>query len=432
MLLDETLAMVTLQNLPEALSSFLSQHELIRPEDFVGENQTDVQSATTKVIQIVVDALTQLAGQVSGPDIIWSSASGVSTSNDFNAIGQAQTAIAPPKGIGLVKSVLDDRYYGTVNKVVVATSLKPNSVSHLMDIVTAAALEILSTLATERHWNAEQLGDWLSPRLFAAPTTVQQPFAVAANSPASAPVIASPVAVPTHWFGKPTNVLLTVVSIVAVAEFGYILNMWPNSATQGESARVTTSASLPDANPNASQYTAIPVANLSAARTPVGASRSKPTVPVVLKLKDGLRQVTGANSTESKLYQFLIDPSKEVDSVDPTKDWIGFDRIYFESNKDVLTNESLWQLSNVASILKRFPKAKVKIGGYTDSSGNPLRNLKLSKERAQAAMTSLISLGVPADHLTAVGYGALDNIASNDTEEGRALNRRVSLQVIEK
>jgi OOP family OmpA-OmpF porin len=43
-----------------------------------------------------------------------------------------------------------------------------------------------------------------------------------------------------------------------------------------------------------------------------------------------------------------------------------------------------------------------------------------------------VSLGVPADRLAAVGYGVLDNIASNDTEEGRALNRRVSLQVTQK
>jgi OOP family OmpA-OmpF porin len=155
-------------------------------------------------------------------------------------------------------------------------------------------------------------------------------------------------------------------------------------------------------------------------------------VPVVLKLKDGVRQIIGANSTESKLYQFLIDPAKEIDEVDPTKGWIGFDRIYFDTNKATLTNESLWQLSNVASILKRFPAAKIKIGGYTDASGNAFNNLKLSTERAKAAKDALVSLGVPADRLTAAGYGVVDNIASNDTEEGRALNRRVSLQVTQK
>jgi len=246
-----------------------------------------------------------------------------------------------------------------------------------------------------------------------APVAVPQPR----------PAVVPSSAAPASWFSKPANVLLVVVSIVAAAEFGYILNTRPAGAPEP----VAAAASAPAAGPGAatSQYTAIPVTNLSAARP-------KAAVPVVLKLKNGLRQVIGANSTESKLYQFLIDPSKEVDPNDPTKDWIGFDRIYFDTNKATLTNESLWQLSNVASILKRFPSAKIKIGGYTDNSGKPLTNLLLSKHRAEAAKEALVSLGVPADHLAAVGYGVIDNIASNDTEEGRALNRRVSLQVTEK
>lgn len=121
-----------------------------------------------------------------------------------------------------------------------------------------------------------------------------------------------------------------------------------------------------------------------------------------------------------------------VDSVNRTKGWIGFDRIYFKPNKAVLTNESLWQLSNVASILKRFPAAKIRVGGFIDNSGNAYNNLKLSEERAKTPAASLVSLGVPADHLTAKGYDSGIPIASNDTEEGRSLNRRLSLRATQK
>nr|WP_281421329.1 OmpA family protein [Hymenobacter profundi] len=121
-----------------------------------------------------------------------------------------------------------------------------------------------------------------------------------------------------------------------------------------------------------------------------------------------------------------------VDTLNPLKGWIGFDRIYFESSKATLTNESMWQLSNVASILKTFPKAEVRIGGYTDSSGDPLLNLRLSRDRAQAARATLISMGVDPNNVEAIGYGSLDNIASNDTPDGRSLNRRVSIRVLER
>jgi OOP family OmpA-OmpF porin len=183
--------------------------------------------------------------------------------------------------------------------------------------------------------------------------------------------------------------------------------------------------------PAGGQYKALPVVSRKRDGADV-TRRSEAAIPVVLNLRYGLRQVIGAASTESKLYQFLIDPTKEVDLVDPTKGWIGFNRIYFESSKATLTNESLWQLSNIASILKRFPEARIKIGDYTDSSENPLHNLRLSRERAAATKDALASMGVPAARLMAVGFGALDNIAANDTEVERSVNSRVSMQVTHK
>lgn len=419
--------MVTLQNMPDELKSFISGHGLLQSPALVGEHQADIQIALTRVSEIVLSGLAELAGQKSGREVVWNSAREANEA-DANA-SQAAATVAPPRGAGLIKSVLDDRYHGTVNAIVQANGLKSSSVSHLIDVVAGAALEIMGGLVAERNWDAQQLGDWLRPRQFAAPVPVVAPLppAPAATAPA-----ATEVAETTSWFAKPANLLLVAVSVIAAGEFGYIMNTWSGTAPGANPTAASAPAvAMPNPAADKGQYAAIPVANLPAVKA-ADATRGKSAVPVVLKLKNGVRQIIGANSTESKLYQFLIDPSKEVDVVDPTKDWIGFDRIYFETSKATLTNESLWQLSNVASILKRFPTAKIKIGGYTDSSGNPLRNLQLSKERAQAALASLVSLGVPAERLTAAGYGALDNIAPNDTEEGRTLNRRVSMQVTQK
>jgi len=392
--------MVTLQEMPEAVTSFLTKHQLINAAAYADEQPAGVQRALGPVVALVLRGFAELAGQAEGRDTVWNAAREAATASP----GSATT------GTGLMKTVLDDRYHGTVSTVAKEAGVSTPTVSSLLDAATTAALSIMGGLVAEQHWTAQQLGDWLRPRQYAP---------VAAPLPA---VAAAPVAsASASWFAAPANVLLLVVSVIAAAEFGYILSTRssaPPETVAAASAPATTA-------PAASQYTAIPVANISA-------PRAKVAVPVVLKLKDGVRQIIGANSTESKLYQFLIDPAKEIDEVDPTKGWIGFDRIYFDTNKATLTNESLWQLSNVASILKRFPAAKIKIGGYTDASGNAFSNLKLSTARAKAAKDALVSLGVPADRLTAAGYGIVDNIASNDTEEGRALNRRVSLQVTQK
>ena len=90
------------------------------------------------------------------------------------------------------------------------------------------------------------------------------------------------------------------------------------------------------------------------------------------------------------------------------------------------------QLKNIVEILKCYPKAKFKIGGYTDNTGNPEANMKLSQERANTVVSSLVGLGIEAGRLEAEGYGDQHPVASNDTEEGRAQNRRIALRVMEK
>ncbi len=409
--------MVTLQNMPEEIKKNIFEHGLVRSESFADEHQVGIQLALTRTADLVMNSFAELAEQPSGREVLWNAARETEHAEAPRSNG---TAVAPQRGAGLVKSVLDDRYHGTLHTIATAAGVQTSSVAQLINVVTAAALDIMGGLVAENRWNAWDLGQWLRSR------QVVPAAAVPAAGLSSEPIAmeAAPVAGATGWVATHANALLLAVGVVAVAEFGYIIGTRPGSTDATEAA---TYQPAPATN-GPGQYAAMPVSNLSepaAATSPSG-------VPVVLKLKNGLRQIIGANSTESKLYQFLIDPSKEVDLVDARKGWIGFDRIYFESSKAVLTNESLWQLSNVASILKRFPAAKVKVGGYTDSSGNPYLNLKLSQERAKSAMTTLISMGVPADHLLAVGYGALDSLASNATEEGRSLNRRVSLQVTQK
>ena len=154
--------------------------------------------------------------------------------------------------------------------------------------------------------------------------------------------------------------------------------------------------------------------------------------PIVLTLADGTSQKVGANSTENRLYTFLSSPAFQVDSVNRTKGWINFDRVYFEPGLATLAPQSWPQLHNIANILKTFPNSVVKVGGYTDSLGVALHNLELSEARARRTMLALADLGVSLDRLQAKGYGAKYFVAPNSTPANRALNRRVSIRVVRK
>ena len=123
-----------------------------------------------------------------------------------------------------------------------------------------------------------------------------------------------------------------------------------------------------------------------------------------------------------------------IESADPiNKDlWFSMDGITFDTNKASIKKESDQQINDIAEIMKAYPKVKIKIGGYTDNTGNAKANLKLSNNRAIAVKKALAAKGVKADRMDAEGYGSDYPVASNDTEEGRQKNRRIDVRVTEK
>ena len=131
---------------------------------------------------------------------------------------------------------------------------------------------------------------------------------------------------------------------------------------------------------------------------------------------------------ESEVIVYLNDPSKQIG---PNL-WFNFDRILFETGSARLKPESQEQVKNIAQIMKAYPTVKMKIGGYTDNTGDPAANLKLSQERATNVMSAIVAQGVGSDRLTAEGYGEQFPVADNSTEEGRHQNRRIAMRVTEK
>ncbi len=105
--------------------------------------------------------------------------------------------------------------------------------------------------------------------------------------------------------------------------------------------------------------------------------------------------------------------------------------VLFASGQAELVEGGRSSLEEVVDLLQTEPDKKIRVEGHTDSSGEAAANLLLSEKRAQAVRDSLISLGVDAERVTAMGMGEDFPIASNDTEEGRARNRRVDVILLD-
>lgn len=102
--------------------------------------------------------------------------------------------------------------------------------------------------------------------------------------------------------------------------------------------------------------------------------------------------------------------------------------VNFAFDKANIDEASAGVLDVAAEQLTNCPRVSVRVDGYTDSVGTDKYNQSLSERRANAVMSHLVDRGVSASRLTATGYGESNPIASNDTAEGRALNRRVELK----
>jgi len=147
-----------------------------------------------------------------------------------------------------------------------------------------------------------------------------------------------------------------------------------------------------------------------------------------MKLPDGTELNAPANGVESKLIAYLNDPNSTVSE----DKWFDFDRLLFDTGKATLQPASQEQVNNIGAILKAYPKVKIRLGGYTDNTGDAAANVTLSDARANGVMVELAKLGIDADRMSAKGYGEEHPVADNATEEGRAKNRRMSLRVTEK
>jgi outer membrane protein OmpA-like peptidoglycan-associated protein len=103
--------------------------------------------------------------------------------------------------------------------------------------------------------------------------------------------------------------------------------------------------------------------------------------------------------------------------------------IFFDFDKSTLRPESVNELERLIKFLNDNPKVKIEIGGHTDSYGSDEYNIKLSQSRCESVVTYLITHGIAKERLRAKGYGETKPIDTNETPEGRQMNRRTEFEI---
>lgn len=152
--------------------------------------------------------------------------------------------------------------------------------------------------------------------------------------------------------------------------------------------------------------------------------------PFATKLSTGFDLTGVAGGIESQALAFIADATKPIDETT----WFNFDRISFKTGSAELElDKSQAQLTNLVEILKAYPTATIKIGGYTDNTGDAKANLTLSSERANAVLKAITAAGIDAGRLSAEGYGSAHPECKTDASEAcLAKNRRIAIRFLSK
>ena len=215
--------------------------------------------------------------------------------------------------------------------------------------------------------------------------------------------------------GPSMNILIKLMSIVSLVIAPYIAIKSSDQAgykTEGKTAAGTE----------------VPLEESTAADNNQVYTPNRVFTPIDLDVINGISlKGVDDDGIEANLVTFI----KSDKAVDKTT-WFDFDRLTFETGSATLKPASQEQLKNVSEVLKAYPNVNVKLGGYTDNTGDANANQKLSNDRAQSVKSELVRMGVSESRLEAEGYGQEHPVASNDTEEGRAQNRRISVRVTKK
>jgi len=138
-----------------------------------------------------------------------------------------------------------------------------------------------------------------------------------------------------------------------------------------------------------------------------------------------IMDITGESMDEEIIRNFGLEPV-EVGAT------VVLENIFFETGKATLKDESFVQLEQVLKFMQSNPTMRMEISGHTDNTGSLKVNTRLSQARAEAVVEWLVERGVDASRLDAMGYAFDKPIASNDTAEGRAQNRRVEFKILSK
>ncbi|MFI3135808.1 MAG: DUF937 domain-containing protein [Methylococcaceae bacterium] len=448
-------------NLLELINENISEDVISTLSGFLGESPKNTTSALSNAIPSILAGLVHKSTDTQAASTLFTTLKEVQhDGNILNNLTSAftcgeETSKLLATGATLLNSLFGTKVDGVANLVAKTSGMSKTSAQSLLGLLTPVIFGVIGkTVSTQGISSAAGLtsllasqGGFLKNFL---PTGLSSLLGMThlpgfESAPPATPVY--DVDANSDGFGKILPwLLLPVILGLGWGLFKYFklpkLTTPESSLQQTTAAPAEPSLSVPEVTPTTVATPAVTTPD-TATVTPVATTTPELSVPAAntaasvtekapdlfeKTLPSGFALKASKSGIENKLIAFLEDSSKAID-----KDtWFTMNGIVFDSGKATLKPESMVQITNIAEILKAFPSVKIKMGGYTDNSGNAKSNVTLSGDRATAIKKELVAAGIDATRLDAEGFGSEHPVANNKTKEGRQQNRRIDIKVTAK
>ena len=428
-------------NIMDAVKGYLTPDLISKASSFMGESDSGLSKALTGIVPTVLSGFVSKAtsggnGANDILDIVKNAHSSGAAGGLGNFLSDGGGMLN--KGLSLVQGLFGDKLSGIMSSIASFAGIKTSSAGSLFSMAGPLIAGVLGKHVSDNNLNASSLGSFLGSQkasiLNMLPAGLSGITGLLGLSKVG-DTIKSGAKEATHYANETidtakrgTNWLMWLLLLALAA-----LALWyfmGKGCKKEESVTVTP----PTEDTTSIKPVETVVNAVKGGLDSLGNYVYNVGNETEIKLADGTMLKVGENSTEAKLFKMLSDASWSIDTVDKTKNWVVLDRVYFETGKSVLTAASQAQVKNIALILKNFPKGSIKLGGYTDNTGDAAINKKISDGRAKKVSQELVKMGAGAKQVTeAVGYGPEFPVcAANDTPDCKAQNRRVDLKVASK
>ncbi len=399
-------------NILDAAKSFITSDLIGKAAGYLQESESSVGKAVSGLLPASLLGITQKA-ETGGGNMIMDLAKQAMNSGILGNLGNAFNpggGGVPDSSPGILHSIFGDKVGSIANAIASFAGIKGSSAASLLGSIAPMVMGFLGKHATENGLSASGLSSLLSNQkssfLNALPAGLNIGDMLGISSSAPRPAVA-------HVEEPKKSGSWLMPLLLGLAAVALLLYLFKGCGGGEHKEEVVMETPVKTAD----TLTAIPV-----------------TVPAVESIKVKLADGTEIDAYKGGIEDKLVACLNDAACVAGKDQWFDFDNLNFETGSARLTAESIAQIRNIVAILKAYPAAKIKIGGYTDKVGNDADNKKLSQERADAVLAEIRKEGANAAQLVgAEGYGEeLAKVAETASDEERRVDRRISVQLREK